>query len=91
MITPQTTVVPFEFTINDTHENILHNFGVRFVICDDNHIPDTENLLEIVNIILDFNDIDGYVAFQTNSKYYITHKVMWRGEHCFIAARKTDV
>jgi hypothetical protein len=88
MMTPQTTVVPFEFYICDLSGAYLADLGERFIICDEAETPLAESLLENADILLEAR---GIVMLEDNvmihAKNYLVYTVMFNMQRCYAAAR----
>jgi hypothetical protein len=89
MMTPQTTVVPFEFYICDLSGTVLSTLSERFVICDDYEIPFRESLLENAEVLLESKKIKvlGEHVYKA-AGFYVTHAVSYSGQRCLAAARR---
>jgi hypothetical protein len=93
MMTPQTSVVPFEFYICDLSGAFLASLGERFVTCDEDEYPYVESLKENMEILLDvrgiatIDEIDEIPEESKNVITYMTHIVMYNMRRALAAAR----
>lgn len=89
MMTPETTVVPFVFTVFDNASGaILHELPERFVKCDALQKPDLENLFEVAEILMEARgyEIMRRLKILPFDTVYLTHVVRKKGRIAWVRA-----
>lgn len=91
MMTPQTSVAPFEFYICDLSGAFLSSLGERFVLCDEDEHPYIESIKENMEILLDVRGIatiDEIPEKYENVMTYMIYIVMYNMRRAVAAARR---